>query len=210
MGTHRGGGGLTVGAGHAQSVLIAAHNGPPGLRPLKNRDPGGSGGGDLRVIVVNGGRADDAARPLDALPPVADDHRDPQGPQMGHRGALMEVRAADDHPRIVEHLGQRGHGHAADPHQMGVGAGADIRMNIGLHTDTPRSKNRPAGRGPLVFLTFRIPAPADPGADPVPPYYSTGAAGEQAGFPVHLTQNSGASTGFSRHLLRRSRHNQRS
>ena len=35
-----------MGAGHAQSVLIAAHNGPPGLRPLKNRDPGGSGGGD--------------------------------------------------------------------------------------------------------------------------------------------------------------------
>ena len=30
------------------------------------------GGGDLRVIVVDGGGADDAARPLDALSPVAD------------------------------------------------------------------------------------------------------------------------------------------
>ena len=103
-----------------------------------------------------------------------------------------------------------GHGHAADAHQVGVGAGTDIRMNVGLHTDTPRSKNRPAGRGPSVFLTVRIPAPAEWGADPVLPYYSTGAAGEQAGFPLHLTQNSGPSTDFSRRLLRISRHNQRS
>ena len=199
-----------MGAGHAQGVLIAAHDGPPGLRPLKDRDPGGMGGGDLRIIIVDGGGTDHTARPPDALPPVADDHRDPQRPQMVHRGALMEVGAADDHSRPVEHLGQRGHGHAADAHQVGVGAGTDIRMNVGLHTDTPRSKNRPAGRGPSVFLTVRIPAPAEWGADPVLPYYSTGAAGEQAGFPLHLTQNSGPSTDFSRRLLRISRHNQRS
>ena len=184
MGAHGGSGGLAVGAGHTQCVLIAAHDGPPGLRPLKDRDPGGTGGGDLRVIIVDGGSADDAARPPDALPTVSDDHRDPQRPQMGHRGALMEVGAADDHSRIVEHLSQWGHGHTADPHQMGVGAGSDIRMNVGLHTDTPRSKNRPVGLRASGFPD--VPRPRSGGAG----------AGEQAGFSLHLTQSLGSSTGF--------------
>ena len=139
MGAHGGGGGFSVGARHAQGVLIVAHNGAPGLSPLKDRDTGGPGGGDLRVVVVDGGGADDAVRPPDALRQVADDHGDAQGTQMLHRLAVMEVRAGDVHPRAVEYLGQRGHGDAADAHQMGVLAGADIVMNIRVHHETPRN-----------------------------------------------------------------------
>ena len=126
-----------MGARHTQCVLVVAHDGPPGLRPLKDRDAGGAGGGDLRVVVVDGCGADDAPRPLDALPPVADDNGNSQTAQMLHRLAVIHIRTGNLHPGPMEHLGQGGHGHAADAHQMGVGPGADICVNIRLHADTP-------------------------------------------------------------------------
>ena len=49
---------------------------------------------------------------------------------MLHRLAVVHIRTSDCHPRSVEHLGQGGHGHAADAHQMGVGAGPDISMDV--------------------------------------------------------------------------------
>ena len=55
--------------------------------------PSGAGGGDLRVVVMDGGGADDAVRPLHALRQVADGHRDAQGPQVLHRGALVQRRS---------------------------------------------------------------------------------------------------------------------
>ena len=41
-----------MGPGHAQGILIVAHEGTPGLGPLEHGDTGGPGGGDLRVVIV--------------------------------------------------------------------------------------------------------------------------------------------------------------
>ena len=59
MGGHRGGGGFSVGAGDTQSVLIPLHDGAPGLGPLIDRDAPGYSAGDLGVIIVDGGGAND-------------------------------------------------------------------------------------------------------------------------------------------------------
>ena len=116
VGAHGGGGGLAVGARDAQGVLVAPHDGSPGLGPLKDGDARGAGGGDFGVFVVDGGGADHQLRALDVLPPVADGHGDAQGAQVLHRGAVAHVRAGDHHARLVKHLGQGGHGHPADAH----------------------------------------------------------------------------------------------
>ena len=49
VGAHGGGGGLAVGAGDAQGVLIVLHDGAPGLGPLIDGDAPGDGPGDLGV-----------------------------------------------------------------------------------------------------------------------------------------------------------------
>ena len=145
VGAHRGGGGLAVGPGHAQGILIVAHEGTPGLGPLEHGDTGGPGGGDLRVVIVDGGGADDAVGPGHALGQVADGHGDAQGAQVGHLCALVHVRAGDHHPGTVEHLGQGGHGHPAHAHQMGPLSGTDIVLYLQIHNKAPRlrfSKNK--------------------------------------------------------------------
>ena len=81
---------------------------------------------------MDGGGADDAVRPPDALGQVADGHLDAQGTQVGDGSALLPVRAGDDHAGFMKDLGQRGHGYAPDAHQMGPAAGGDERMNIGV------------------------------------------------------------------------------
>ena len=40
------------------------------------------------------------------------------------------------HPRPVEHLGQRGHGHPADAHQMGASPGLNIVMYLQGHVSS--------------------------------------------------------------------------
>ena len=99
------------------------------------------GGGDLRVVVMDGGGADDAVRPPGALGQVADGHLDAQGTQVGDGGALLPVRAGDDHARAVEHLGQGRHGHPADAHQVGTPARLHIVADVvDCHNITPYNK----------------------------------------------------------------------
>ena len=131
VGAHGSGGGLAVGARDAQRVFVAAHDGAPGLGAFKDRDTQGAGPGDLGIVVMYGGGADDQVRALHALGPMADGHGNAQRAQMGHRGALMQVGAGNDHPHALEHLGQRGHGYPADADQMGPAAGNDEIMNAG-------------------------------------------------------------------------------
>ena len=138
VGTHGGSRGFAVGACHAQGVLVVAHNGAPGLSPFKDGDTGSPGGGNLGVVVVDGGGTDDAVCSLYALGQVANDHGNAQRAQMGHRCALVEIGAGDVYPCAVEHLAQRRHGHAADAHQMSALAGTDIIMDIRVHRETPQ------------------------------------------------------------------------
>ena len=136
VGAHRGGGGLSVGPRHTQGVVVVPHDGSPRLGPLEDGDAQPAGGGDLRVVIMDGGGADDAVRPLHALRQVADGHRDPQRPQVLHRPALVGVGAGDAHPRPVEHLCQRGHGHPSYPHQMGGPPGLNIVMYLQGHVSS--------------------------------------------------------------------------
>ena len=130
VGAHGGGGGLAVGAGDAQGVLVAPHDGAPGLGPLKDGDAGGVGGGDLRIVVVDGGGADDQLGLAQVLGPVADVDGDAQAPQVLHRGALPHVGAGDDHAGSVEHFGKGRHGDPADTRQVGPASGGDEGANI--------------------------------------------------------------------------------
>ena len=136
MGTHGGGGGFAVGAGNTQSVGIVAHQCAPGLGALKDGDPGGVGSGDLRVVVVDGSGADDAVRSLHALGQVTNGHRDAQGAEVEHAGALVQVGAGNDDSLAQQHFSQGGHRYAADPHQVGPQAGTDIIFYGQVHKNT--------------------------------------------------------------------------
>ena len=133
VGGHGGGGGLAVGAGDAQGVLILPHDGPPGLRPLKDRDPQGPGGGDLRVVVVDGGGAHHELRAVDVAGLVAHVDGNAQRAQPGHGGAVGLVTALDQEAHAVEHLRQRAHGHAADARQMDPAARGDVGGDFGVN-----------------------------------------------------------------------------
>ena len=133
VGGHGGGGCLTVGAGDAQGVFILLHDGPPGLRSLKDGDAVGAGGGDLRVVVMDGGGADEELRPLDVLGYVAHMDGDAQGAQMLHRGTVAHVAALDLKAHAVKDLRQGAHGYAADAGQVDPAAGLDIGLNGKFH-----------------------------------------------------------------------------
>ena len=126
MGHHGGGGGLAVGAGEADGVLIGGHDIAPGLGPLKYRDPGLDRGGDLRVFVVDSGGADDAVRSLNVLGTVADGHGNAGLDQMIGGLALVHIRAGDRDAHAVEHHAQGAHGYAADADEMDVLAGLEV------------------------------------------------------------------------------------
>ena len=96
VGAHGGGGGLAVGAGDADGVAIVHHDGAPSLCPFKDRDTGGVSGLDLRVVVVDGGGADDQISTLDVFREVADGHVEPLFQQVFYVGALVGIRAGDD------------------------------------------------------------------------------------------------------------------
>ena len=130
VGADGGGGGLAVGAGDAQGVLIPCHDGAPGLGPLEHGDASGQSGGDLRVVVVYGGGAHHAVRPLHTLRQMANGHRDAQAAQMCHGGALLPIGTRDDDSVAQQHLRQRGHGDTANAHQMGPLSRFDILMDV--------------------------------------------------------------------------------
>ena len=130
VGTHGGGGGLAVGAGNAQGVGVVTHNGAPCLRPLEHGDAGGPGGGNFGIVVVDGGGADHALGALYTFRLMSDDHMDAHRAQASHRAAFLHIRAGDGQPGAAEHFGQRGHGYAADAHQMGTAAGTQIFVDV--------------------------------------------------------------------------------
>ena len=123
MGAHGGCGGLAVGAGDAKGVLVVGHECAPGLSPLVDGDVCGVSGGDLGVVVVDGSGADHQILALHIFGKVTDDDLDAQSAQVLHRLALLHIGAGDDDAHAVQHFGQRGHGHAANAHQMGAAAG---------------------------------------------------------------------------------------
>ena len=136
VGHHGGGGGFAVGTGDADGFLVGLHNVAPGLGPFKNGNAQSAGGGNFRVVVVDGGGADDGFRALDIFGPVADGHGDALGQQtVGGRG-VAHIGAGDGHAHIVEHQPQGTHGHTADANEVDPAAGAEIFANqsgIGRH-----------------------------------------------------------------------------
>ena len=123
VGGHGRGGGLAVGAGHAQGVAVAPHDAAPRLRPLVYGDAPRDGPGDLRVAVVDGGGADHRVAAFQILGGVADGHLNAHGAQVPHRIAVRHVGALHHKAHALQHLGQRAHGHAADTGQMDAPAG---------------------------------------------------------------------------------------
>ena len=85
-----------MGAGDADGVAIVHHDGAPRLCPLKDRDAGGAGGLDLRVVVVDGSGADDQVGTLDVFGKMADGHVEALLQQVLYVGVLVGVRAGDD------------------------------------------------------------------------------------------------------------------
>ena len=98
----------------------------PRLCPLEDRDARGARGGDLRVVVVGGGRADDAVRALNILLAVADVDGDPAALKLFRRDGGVHIRAGDLHAHAPQHKAERPHRHAADPDQMRPPAGTKI------------------------------------------------------------------------------------
>lgn len=130
MGTHGSGGGFAVSARYAQRVLIPAHKRTPGLRAFEDGNARRPCGGDLGVSVVDGGGADNKLGRADIGFSVTDCHRNAQCAQVLHRGALLKIRAGDNHAHAGEHLGQRSHGDAAGTHQMGAATGPDVFVDV--------------------------------------------------------------------------------
>ena len=102
------------------------------------RGGSGQGGGNFRIVIVDGGGADDAARAIHALGQVADGYGNPQGAEMLNRGALVHIGAGDNDAPAMEYFGQRSHGDPADAHQMGPNAGADVGLYGVIHDAAPQ------------------------------------------------------------------------
>lgn len=65
--------------------------------------PWRAGRGDLGIVVVGGGRADDAVRALDILGAVADVHFDALGDQLVGGDGGVHVRAGDRDAHAAQH-----------------------------------------------------------------------------------------------------------
>lgn len=71
---HAGGGRFAVRAGDAQGVAVAVHDRAPRLRTLKDRDAACDRAGDLGIVVVDGGGADDKIGIAEIVRRVTDGH----------------------------------------------------------------------------------------------------------------------------------------
>ena len=119
-----------MGAGHAQGVAVALHDGTPRLGALVHGDAPRHSAGDLRVVVVNGGGADHRVTVFQVLRRMAYGHGNAHGAQVLHGGAVGHVGALHRDAHALQHLGQRAHGHAADARQMDALAGLDILVKV--------------------------------------------------------------------------------
>ena len=120
---HGSGRGLAVGSGNADGVFIGLHDLAPCLSPLKNGNARGTGSGDLRIIIMGGGSADDAVCPLYILGTVTDIHVDAMGDQLIRRHGGTHIRAGNRHSHALQHQSQRPHGYTADTNQMHMASG---------------------------------------------------------------------------------------
>ena len=123
---HRRCGRLAVCPRDADRIFVRPHQMAPRLRPLEDRDARGARGSDLRIVIVGGGRADDAVGALDILLTVADVDGDPAALELLCRDGGVHVRAGDLHAHAPQHKAERPHRHAADPDQMRPPAGQEI------------------------------------------------------------------------------------
>ena len=95
VGYHGGSGGFAVGTGDADGFPVGLHDVAPGLGPLKNGNAQSAGGGDFRVVVVDGGGADDGFRALNVFGPVADGHGDALSQQAVGGGGVAHIGTGD-------------------------------------------------------------------------------------------------------------------
>ena len=130
MGHHRGGGGLSMGTGDADSILIGLHDFAPGLCTFKHRDARCSGSCDFRIVIVSRSSTDDAVRTGYILCVVANGHRYSLVLQLlgGNRGA--HIRAGNHHAHSLQHKAKRTHGHTANSHQMHMASRNKILGNF--------------------------------------------------------------------------------
>ena len=122
-GDHGGGRGLSMGAGHTHHLLIMLHDKAPGLCPGDDGNAGRPGGHDLRVVIPDGGGADDQRGLAHIVGAVADGHGNAHFVQTQRIDGAVPVAAPDVCAHVLEHLGQRPHGNAADADQVDGSAG---------------------------------------------------------------------------------------
>ena len=91
MRTHGSGGRLSVRAGDAHRVRVAAHDGPPRFRPFVDRDSSGRGPGNLRIAVRRGGGPDDKVAVAQIFGVVSHADGDAHVPQTENRLTLVHV-----------------------------------------------------------------------------------------------------------------------
>ena len=98
---------------------------------LIDGDVVGAGVDHLGIVVMYGGGAHQKFHVRrHVFRPMSDRDRDPVLPQGADIGALVDVRAGHDDAAPLQHLRQRGHGHAADADQMALAAGREIINKI--------------------------------------------------------------------------------
>ena len=129
MRCHRGGSRFAVRAGDAKGVLVGFHDGAPGLRALKNGDGAGNGSGDLGIVVMDGGGADDKVALTQVVRCVSDGDGDAKRAKMLHCGAFAHIAALHGKAHGEEFFRQRAHRHAADARKMHALAALQIRFN---------------------------------------------------------------------------------
>ena len=127
-GHHRGRGGLAVGAGEADDIVVVAHDVAPGLCALHDRDAELVCADDLGVFVVNGGGAHDQGRALDVLRPVLIGDRGAERLETRGDVGAQAVGAGDRHTLAQQKLCERVHGYAADADEVN----SFLIFNIGL------------------------------------------------------------------------------
>ena len=127
---HAGGGRFAVRAGDAQGVAVAVHDRAPRLRPLKDRDAACDRAGDLGIVIVDGGGADDKIGIAEIVRRVTDGHGNAQRAQALHGGGVVHVAALHGESHGMQDLGERAHRHAADAGEVHPLAGHEIGIDI--------------------------------------------------------------------------------
>ncbi len=114
--THRGRGGLAVGAGDAQGVVIALDIAPQACVRSNTGMPLACAALISGVLIMHCRSAHDKFNVVrDVLGIVPDGDGDAFLPEVQDVGAFVHVGAGDVQPHAVEHFGQRGHGHPPMP-----------------------------------------------------------------------------------------------